>query len=135
MIPRWGHFWQQGYNLNNLGRGQLDEATYQVSKAWVFSFLTRMFLKCVHFTSLCKTSDPRGGVIFDPCAIIWSNFVKVTKLCYIPNIKCIQTRWFVKLALISPLLLPWKQEFYMEFKCLNNFAIGPTTKPFCEVWL
>ena len=26
-----GHIWIQGYNLNNLGRGRLDDATYQIS--------------------------------------------------------------------------------------------------------
>ena len=32
----WGHFWPQGYNVNNLDKGPQDEATYQVSKAWTF---------------------------------------------------------------------------------------------------
>ena len=27
-----GHFLPQGYNLNNLGRGPLGEAMYQISK-------------------------------------------------------------------------------------------------------
>ena len=27
-----GHFWPQGYNMNNLGSGPLDEASYQISK-------------------------------------------------------------------------------------------------------
>ena len=26
------HFWLQGYNLNRLGRGPLDDATYQISR-------------------------------------------------------------------------------------------------------
>ena len=43
--PGWGHFLPQGYNLNNLGRSQLDEATYQISKAWTFFLQTRRFLK------------------------------------------------------------------------------------------
>ena len=29
-------FWPQGYNVNNLGRGPLNEATYQISKTWAF---------------------------------------------------------------------------------------------------
>ena len=29
---RRGHFWPQGLNLNNLGRGLLDNTTYQISR-------------------------------------------------------------------------------------------------------
>ena len=43
--PRWGHFWPQGNNLNNLGRGPLGEAMYQISKAKAFWFQIRRFLK------------------------------------------------------------------------------------------
>ena len=28
----WAHFWSQGHNLNNFGRGQLGDATYQTSR-------------------------------------------------------------------------------------------------------
>ena len=28
----WGHFWTQGYNLNNLGGSPLVDATYQISR-------------------------------------------------------------------------------------------------------
>ena len=31
--PEAGHFWPQSNNLNNLGRGPLGEAMYQISKA------------------------------------------------------------------------------------------------------
>ena len=40
-----GHFWPKGYNLNNLGRGLLGEAMYQISKAWAFWLQIRRFLK------------------------------------------------------------------------------------------
>ena len=50
-----GHFWLQGNNLNNLGRGPLGEAMYQISKAWAFCFQTRRFFP---YMALCKTSDP-----------------------------------------------------------------------------
>ena len=36
-----GHFWPQGYSLNNLGRGPLDKAVYQI---WKNQFQIR-FLK------------------------------------------------------------------------------------------
>ena len=29
-------FGPKGYNLNNLDRGPLDKAVYQISKAWAF---------------------------------------------------------------------------------------------------
>ena len=33
MCPlRRAHFWPKGHNLNKLGRGPLDEATYQISR-------------------------------------------------------------------------------------------------------
>ena len=28
VTPGWNHFWDQGHNLNNLGRGQLHNAIY-----------------------------------------------------------------------------------------------------------
>jgi len=28
VTPRRGHFWPQGHNLNNFGRGSLDDAIY-----------------------------------------------------------------------------------------------------------
>ena len=35
MLNMWAngrsHFWPQGYNLNNLGRGRLDKAVYQIA--------------------------------------------------------------------------------------------------------
>ena len=53
----WGQFWPQGYNLNNLGRGTLDEATYQISRTWAFWFQTR-FLKVFPYKGLYITCDP-----------------------------------------------------------------------------
>ena len=32
VTPRQGHFWPQGHNLNELGRGPQGDATYQISK-------------------------------------------------------------------------------------------------------
>ena len=32
VTPEAGHFWLQGYNLNKLGRGLLDDTTYQKSR-------------------------------------------------------------------------------------------------------
>ena len=59
--------WPQGYNLNNLGRGPLGEAMYQISKAQAFWFQIR-FLK-VFSISLYKTCWTRGGANFGPRAI------------------------------------------------------------------
>ena len=42
MLPLgWDHFWLQGHNLNKLGRGSLDDATYQISMLWALWFKTR----------------------------------------------------------------------------------------------
>ena len=32
VTPRRDHFWPKGYNFNKLGRGSLDDTTYQNSK-------------------------------------------------------------------------------------------------------
>ena len=50
-------FCPQGYNLNNLARCLLDEATYQISKPWAFWFQTRRFLKVFLYKGLCITCD------------------------------------------------------------------------------
>ena len=36
VTPGRGHFWPQGYNFNNFGRGPLDDTTYQICQ--IFSF-------------------------------------------------------------------------------------------------
>ena len=42
-VGQWvGPFWPNGYNL---GKGPLDEATYQISKTWPFWIQSRRFLK------------------------------------------------------------------------------------------
>ena len=94
--------------MNNLDSGPLDEATYQISQAWAFSFQTRRFFKFLpiyvyvkqvsilkactfyfqtrrfskffHYMSLCKTSDTWNGAVFDPRAIFWTVFIKVHKM-------------------------------------------------------
>ena len=43
--PGRDRFLASGQYLNNLGRGPLGEAMYQISKAWAFCFKTRRFLK------------------------------------------------------------------------------------------
>ena len=32
VTPGWGQFWPQGFHINKLGRGPLEDATYQISK-------------------------------------------------------------------------------------------------------
>ena len=38
-----GHFWQQGYNLNNLGRGLLGDASYKLPRLYALWFQKRIF--------------------------------------------------------------------------------------------
>ena len=61
--PGWGHFWPQGNNLNKLGRGQLSDATYQLSKLSVVGFSDKKIFPCFTYISLCNTYDPWGGAI------------------------------------------------------------------------
>ena len=52
--------------MNKLGRGLLDDATYQISIALDRVVLDKKIFSCVFFyhISLCKTYDPRVGAIF-----------------------------------------------------------------------
>ena len=60
---------------NNLGRGPLGEAMYQISKALVLCFQKRRFLKFFPIrVYVCTSSDPRRRAFFDPRAIISSIF-------------------------------------------------------------
>ena len=43
-------------------------------------FLKRRRLKSFPYISLCTTSDPRGGAIFNPRATIWTKLVEVYKI-------------------------------------------------------
>ena len=72
----WGRpmFFTWGHNLNKLGRGSLDNVTYQISRLLAMWFLVRRFFSCFPFISLC---DPRGRPIFGPSAIILINLVEV----------------------------------------------------------
>ena len=69
LSPGQGHFWPKGYNLNNLGRGPLNEATYQVLKTWALVSVKKTF-KGFPYVSLCKTCWPLGGANFGPRATI-----------------------------------------------------------------
>ena len=62
MTPGWGQFLPHDCNLNNLGKGLLDEATYQILKAYVSHKMIFPYM------GLRKISDPLGGAIFDPVA-------------------------------------------------------------------
>ena len=51
--------WPQGYSLNKLVRGLLDEATYQISSQEALWFLTRRFLSQKSIFSLCDLDMER----------------------------------------------------------------------------
>ena len=77
MWPRgWSHFRPEGYNLNKLGRGPLGEAEYQNFNSLGLLVSDKKIFSRFPYISLCKTID-RGGAIFGPGAIIWTNFVEV----------------------------------------------------------
>ena len=58
MTSRAGPILTPGYNLNNLGRGPLDKAVYQIQKTRAFWFQTRRFLNVFPYKGLYKTCDP-----------------------------------------------------------------------------
>ena len=66
LAPERGHFWPKSYNLNNLGRGLLDEATYKLSKTWAFWFQSRILLKVFLMLVYVKHVGPWAGPILAP---------------------------------------------------------------------
>ena len=75
--PVRGPIWPQGHHMNNLGRGPLGDATYEISKLCTFYFQRRKILKFSFFVPMFRTCDPRGGASFDPRDIIWTMLVEV----------------------------------------------------------
>ena len=71
--PGLGQFGPQGHHLTILGRGQLADATYQISKVYFFLFQRRRILKFSFFVPC----DPRSGTSFDPRGIIWTILLEV----------------------------------------------------------
>ena len=62
--------------MGNLGRGPLDNATYQISKLSACGLVQEDFLR-FYYIFLCKTADHWGGANFDPRDIIWAILVEV----------------------------------------------------------
>ena len=78
--PGRGHFWLQGNNLNNLGRGPLGEAMYQISKAWAFWFQTRRRLKfSLIIGGFYPKSNDQYFMIIYPCIKYESNTLIFSK--------------------------------------------------------
>ena len=77
VTPGQGQFQPQGHHKNKLGRGQLADATYQISKLYFFLFQRRKILKFSFFVPMFQTCDPPGQASFDPRSIIWTILVEV----------------------------------------------------------
>jgi len=56
--PGRGQFWPQGHNLNNFGRGRLNDAIYQIWKLWALQFRTRRCLKIAFSKTYLLTPWP-----------------------------------------------------------------------------
>ena len=54
-----GPFWPQGHDLNKLGRGLLDDATYQISRLNVLWFQRRRVLHVFPISAYVKHVTPR----------------------------------------------------------------------------
>ena len=53
-------------NLNKLGRGLPDDASYQISRLYALWFQTRSFFHVSPNKSLCKTCDPKAEPFLAP---------------------------------------------------------------------
>ena len=47
--------------MNNLARGPLGDATYQISRIYALRFQTRRCFHVLPYIRICKTCDPRAG--------------------------------------------------------------------------
>ena len=84
--PGRGHFLSHGYNWNIVGRGPLDDVTYQISKARPSSFRQEDFLKKILYESM-ENKWPPGRGHFWPQGYNLNNLSSGPQWCYIPNIK------------------------------------------------
>ena len=69
VIPGAWPFWPQGSNLNKLGRGPPDDASYQISRLYALWGQTRRFFMCFPIKAYVKPVTPEAGH-FGPRAII-----------------------------------------------------------------
>ena len=76
MTPGLAHFWPQGHNLNKVGKGLLDDASYQIFRlSRPCGFRQEDFFMFPNI-SLCKTRDPPGQAHFGPQGYNVNNFGK-----------------------------------------------------------
>ena len=68
--------WLQGHHMNTLGRGPLEDASYQISKLEPLWFGTKRFLKISFFYLDVKSETPQHRTNFHSRAIIWSIMVE-----------------------------------------------------------
>jgi len=70
--PGWGQFWPHGHNLNNFGRGPLDDVIYQIWKLWTLSFQTRRFLKIAFWRPILWPCD----LLRQPIRTVWTILIE-----------------------------------------------------------
>ena len=63
-----GQFWPQVHHMNKFGRGSLGDATYQISKLYVFQFQRRRILKFSFFVPMFQLVTPWAGPVLTPGA-------------------------------------------------------------------
>ena len=69
--PGRGQFWPQGHNLNNFGRGPLDDAIYQIWKLWAIMFQKRRFLKIAFLKPMFLPRD----LLIQPTGTVWTTLI------------------------------------------------------------
>ena len=63
--PRGSSFYcPRGHTLNNLGRGPLGNAIFQIFRFYAFCFQTRSFFSRFTYVSLCKICDQKTGSVW-----------------------------------------------------------------------
>jgi len=71
VTPGLGQFRPQGHNLNNFGRGPLDDATYQIWKLCALWFQTRRFLKIAFWKPIFWPCY----LLMQPTETVWTTLI------------------------------------------------------------
>ena len=87
-----GPLWPQGHHMNNLGRGPLGDATYQISKLYSFYLQRRRFSNILLFLSFWLSWQPELLVKFN----LLNNFGRALPKKHPCQVSSRLAQWFRK---------------------------------------
>ena len=135
--PGRGQFWPQGHNLNNFGRGHLDDAIYQIWKLWSLQFQTRRFLKIAFWKPIFWPRD----LLMQPTGTVWTNLIGdhpgiiPVKFGQIPISSSREdVVWGFPYIIQCKIVTPGRGQFWSQGENLNNFGTEPLDDAIYQIW-